>query len=147
MKENRHTILISCSRADAVPEIIRWGEADWWPKNSLMRFTRSDKGPVVVGTRYRQEVLMPFAPSWDAQVQDLSDSGITRRFMNGMFEGSETVSCGENASGVEVVYLMRYRVRGILNWLLWNPVFRRMHDANIEAILANLKEYLERKKS
>lgn len=142
-KENRHSILISCSFSEALCEIIRWGQAPWWPKNSLMCFVRKSAGEVGLGTRYRQKVLLPFAPSWDVEVTDLTDRSITRHFLNGMFTGQESVSLRSRGSEVEVNYEMSYQVNGLLNRIFWPLVFRRLHDNNIEAILANLKKYLE----
>lgn len=144
MKENRHSILINADAVRVLPEVVLWGEAAWWPKGSLMRFSRKEKGPVAVGTRYRQEVLLPFAPSWDVEVEALDSSRITRRFLNGMLEGShETVSCSSRESGVEVVYAMTYSVKGSVDRVLWTLIFQRLHDANIEAILSSLKNFLE----
>jgi hypothetical protein len=145
LQENHHSVLIACAPSQALPEIIRWGEATWWPKDSLMRFEREGSGEVRTGTRYRQKVLMPFAPSWDVEVTRLEDSGITRRFLNGMFEGEETVAVKPRGSGVEVSYRMSYSINGSLNRVLWPLVFRRLHDRSIEAILANLKRFLEKK--
>ena len=145
-KENYHSVLIACAPKQASSEIIRWGEAVWWPKNSLMRFEREGAGEVKVGTRYRQKVLMPFAPSWDVEVTRLADSGITRRFLNGMFTGEETVALKPSGPGIEVSYRMSYSINGSLNRVLWPLVFRRLHDRSIEEILANLKEFLEKKR-
>lgn len=141
--ENRHSIFVHCKIQDALPEVIRWGEAGWWPKNSLMRFTRYGQGEVKIGARYQQKVALPFAPSWDAEVSEVSDTGITRRFLNGMFRGEETVSLKDAGDACEVCYVMKYNVCGFLNRVLWPLVFRRLHDKNIEEILGNLKKYLE----
>lgn len=143
-RENRHVILIKARPGEVLTEIIRWGEAAWWPKDSLMSFFRPLKGAVELGTRYRQKVLLPFAPSWDVEVTALSDKGITRKFLNGMFSGQETVSMKEGLGGVEVNYLMHYRVNGAANSALWTLLFNKLHDRNIEAILKNLKEYSEK---
>lgn len=144
-KINRHGIRIHCDAARLQKEIIAWGEGAWWPKGSRMRFLRLTDGPVQKGTRYRQEVLLPFAPRWDAEVESMTDAGIRRRFLNGMFEGFETVGFAPAlAGGFDVAYEMHYRVRGFLNRLFWPAAFEKMHDANIELILKNLKEYLER---
>jgi len=145
-EENRHSILIEAKPEEALPEIVRWGEAAWWPKGSLMRFVRLGSGPVSVGTLYRQKVLLPFAPSWNAEVTALNGRGITRKFSNGMFEGQETVSFKEGPGGLEVGYFMHYRVSGRLNRVVWSLFFRRLHDNNIVAILRNLKIFLEKKR-
>ena len=142
---NRHAIAIKCDGNALLKEIVLWGEAEWWPKKSLMRFERLTEGEIKNGTRYRQSVLLPFAPSWDVEVGDLNKNSITRAFLNGMFSGSETISFLPAHSGFEVCYEMRYEVRGFLNRILWRLVFRNLHDQNIEAILHNLKEYLEDK--
>lgn len=141
---NRHRIRINCDAARLLKEIVAWGEGAWWPKKSRMRFSRLTAGPVQKGTRYRQEVLLPFAPRWEAEVESVAETSIRRRFLNGMFEGYEIVGFVPVQGGFDVVYEMRYHVRGFLNRLLWPVALEKMHDANIELILKNLKAYLER---
>jgi hypothetical protein len=145
MKKNRHTILVRVHPDRVVPEIVTWGEAVWWPRGSLMCFVRLTAGAVSVGTRYRQEVRMPLAPSWDVAVTGMTPQSITRSFLNGMFAGSETVSVRAEAVGTLVSYEMDYEVRGGGHRLLWALVFRRLHDANIRRILRSLKRYCEQK--
>jgi hypothetical protein len=145
VKENRHSVIVHCQFKEALAEIIRWGEAPWWPKNSLMRFTRQDLGPVQKGTRYRQKVILPFAPSWDVEVTDVTAFSTTRRFLNGLFCGQETVRLQSEGETIKVFYAMIYEVNGIFNKILWALVFRRLHDNNIETILANLKDFLEKR--
>ena len=145
MKENSHSIIVHCQFKEALAEILRWGESSWWSKNSLMRFVRQGSGPVQKGVRYRQEVLLPFAPSWDVEVSQITAWSITRRFLNGMFSGMETVSLKEEDSAIAVSYKMTYEINGILNKILWALFFRRLHDKNIEAILTNLKSFLEKR--
>ncbi len=143
MRENRHSILVHCSEEALVPEIVAWGEAPWWPRGSLMRFVRLTDGPVGVGTRYRQEVRLPFAPSWDVAVTAVGPYSITRSFLNGMFTGSETLSARQEPGGMRVVYEMDYEVRGMVPRALWVLILRYLHDANIRRILKNLKRYCE----
>ena len=145
-QENRHDIVIKSDQASVRYEILWWGEAVWWPQNSLMRFVRLTERPLCKGTRYRQEVVIPFAPSWEVEIDSLTDTSITRRFLNGMFMGFETVSFIDRAGSVEVSYRMYYECQGFLNHLLWLFVFKNLHDKNIELILASLKTYLEKGK-
>jgi hypothetical protein len=141
---NTHSVLVRAELGRVFPEVLRWGEAPWWPKGCPMQFVRTTPaGAVDKGTRYTQKVLLPFAPSWSVEVEEVTPASITRRFLNGMFAGSETVSVRSVEAGVEVVYEMRYCLNGAMNAVLWPLVFRRMHDANIEAILASLKNYSE----
>ena len=144
-KENKHSILVHCLFQEAYPEIVLWGEASWWPKGSLMRFVRKDSGPVAMGTRYRQQVLLPFAPAWDVEVGGLDAGSITRQLLNGMFSGSETISLEPAGPEIEIRYVMRYQINGVINKVMWPLVFERLHNRNIEEILSNLKKYLEKK--
>ena len=122
---------------------MTWGEAAWWPRGSLMRFTRLTDGAVGRGTRYRQEVQLPFAPSWDVKVTERTGQSITRSFLNGMFRGSETVSVAAEADATRVIYEMTYDVRGAGNKVLWPLVLMHLHNANIRRILKNLKRHCE----
>ena len=144
MNENRHRVIIKTLDEGAlVKEIFCWGEAGWWPKRSLMRFERKTEGPVAVGTRYVQKVMLPFAPQWEAEVDGLRPSGISRKFLGNMFDGHEDVHCRRLPEGFCVEYAMSYEVKGFLNRILWSLVFRRLHDKNIEDILNHLKKHLE----
>lgn len=145
VKINRHSIVIASGPQEAFKEIVRWGESSWWPEKSLMCFKRQTQGEVQEGALYRQQVMLPFAPSWNAKVEKLTDSSITRVFSDGMFDGHETVAMAARANGLEVVYEMCYQVKGVFNRLMWRMIFNKLHDQNIEMILRNLKEYLEKK--
>ncbi len=144
-KENLHSIVIRADFLSARLEIIRWGEGPWWPEKSQMRFVRLTDRPVQKGTRYRQEVLLPFAPTWNVEVEEVTENGITRRFLDGMFKGFETVSVLEQREGIKIDYRMHYEVQGLLNKLLWPLVFENMHNKNIKLILASLKNFLEKR--
>jgi hypothetical protein len=145
LKINTHKILIWSFVERVVPQIILWGEASWWPKDSHMRFTRTTgPGSVQKGTRYRQLVMLPFAPSWNVEVDRVTDMAITRSFLDGMFRGFETVSAKREGLQVAVTYEMHYSLNGIVNTILWLLIFRRMHDTNIEMILSSLKKHAER---
>ena len=143
---NHHFILIEAPADLIVPEVILWGEAVWWPKNSSMKFTRLTPGEIQAGTKYRQKVLLPLAPTWEAEVTRLvPGKEIERTFLNGMFKGKETVTLEERYNGTKVEYVMHYEVLGILNRILWQLFFRKMHDRNIEMILKALQNYVTTK--
>ena len=145
-QQNRHFIFIEALVEIISPEITLWGEASWWPKKSSMKFTRLTDQPVGVKTKYRQEVLLPLAPKWEAEVTRLiPNKEIERTFLNGMFKGKETVSLEERYNGTKVEYLMQYEVVGIFNKILWKLFFRKMHDQNIEMIFHALKEDIAKK--
>ncbi len=147
MSLNRHVIIVKGDPGEILKEITVWGEASWWPNSSLMKFVRlndNDK-EVKKGTRYRQEVCLPLAPSWEVEVENLDAKSITRKFLNGMFRGFETISFSPCSDGYEINYEMHYELQGVLNKLLWFILFRRLHDNNIEAILHNLKKYIEKR--
>ena len=146
-KENKHDIVIKSDLASVRYEILWWGEAAWWPRNSLMRFVRLTERPLRKGTRYRQEVALPFAPTWEVEIDSLIDTSITRKFLNGMFAGFETVSLVDRAGNIEITYRMHYEVRGFFYNFLWLFIFKNLHDNNIELILKSLKTYLEKDKS
>lgn len=143
---NQHFIFIEASRDLIAPEVILWGEAVWWPKNSSMKFTCLTRGDIQAGTKYRQEVLLPFAPKWEVEVTRLvSEKEIERTFLNGMFKGKETVTLEERYNGTKVEYVMHYEVVGIVNQILWKLFFQRLHDQNIEMILKALQGYVMNK--
>ncbi|MFA5039409.1 MAG: hypothetical protein WC732_06990 [Candidatus Omnitrophota bacterium] len=145
MDENRHDIMVKTSdRSALVEQIVLWGEASWWPRKSLMSFERLTGGAIAPGTKYIQKVVLPRGPRWRAEVSELTASGISRVFSDGMFSGYERVNCEPVGEGFRVDYVMHYEIAGALNKLLWALVFRRLHDQNIEEILRQLKRYMEK---
>lgn len=145
-KLNHHFIFIEASADLIAPEIILWGEAQWWPKNSSMKFTRLTPGEIQVGTKYHQKVLLPLAPKWEVEVTRLvPGKAIERTFLSGMFKGREIVTLDERYNGTKVEYAMHYEVLGILNQILWQLFFQRLHDQNIQMILKALQGYVTSK--
>ena len=139
---NHHFVLIEAPENVVGPQIILWGEAPWWPEKCSMRFIKKTIGPLAMGTEYEQRVV-PAGPHWNVRVTKLiPDREIERTFLNGMFQGKETVKIEGRYNGTRVSYLMQYEVRGIINKILWPLLFRRLHDKNIELILMALKDYV-----
>ncbi|MDD4909113.1 MAG: hypothetical protein PHR44_00295 [Candidatus Omnitrophica bacterium] len=144
---NYHARIIEAGIEGLFLEIVRWGEAGWWPENSLMRFSKTTDGPVREGSEYIQKVALPFGPSWKAAVSEIKQGeSITRKFKDGFLEGMETVSLKQMCCHkVKVEYEMLFKVRGWANKILWKLVFRGLHDRNLENILDNLKAYSEKR--
>ncbi len=143
---NHHFVFIEAPQELVGPEIILWGEASWWPKECTMKFIRETPGELKVGTRFKQKVLMPGAPSWDVEVTKLiPNQEIERTFLNGIFMGKETVALEGRQNGTRVDYTMCYKIRGRLNGMLWPLVFEKMHDKNVGLILSALKDFVIRK--
>lgn len=141
---NRHEVLIDTKDKETVfKQIVLWGEASWWPRNCFMKFTRLD-AVIQKGTTYRQKVLLPFAPSWLTCVTEIiENTRISRRYLDGLINGEETVSLAPQDSKLKVEYYLNYKIRGRINTILWKICFRALHDKNIKLILNNLKAYLE----
>ncbi len=146
---NHHFVLIEAPESIIGPEMITWGEAQWWPKGSRMRFKRLSALPIQIGTEYQQKVMAPVGGRhWRSRVTKLTPGHeIERTFMDGMFQGRESVTIEGRYNGTKVDYKMVFKVRGISNKIFWPLIFRRMHDANIRLILAALKKYCELKNS
>ena len=142
MKKNRHFIFIE-SFADIVgPQVMLWGEAQWWPEDCKMKFVRKTPGELNEGTQFQQEVLLPMGPKWDVKITKLvPNKEIERTFLNGMFKGKESVIIEERVNGTRVEYVMEYQIQGIINKILWKLVFERLHNKNIDMILAALQKY------
>jgi len=142
---NHHSIQVTAP-ADAIfRELLVWGESEWWPEDTPMRYTRLTGGDVGVGTRYHQKVHVPFGPEWDVEVVSVVEGeSVTRKFLNGMFSGTEKVYITKAGANNEAHFHMDFEVVGAVNRLLWDKVFRGKHDENIVKILAALKGYLEK---
>ncbi len=176
---NSHTIIINADIERIFQQALLWGEAEWWPKDCLMRYTRLDnseilmnaslrvafsdeaiskrqdchalrarndkvgsEGVVQSGTRYHQKVLLPFAPEWDVEIVSITPNReLKRRFLNGIFSGTDSVILEPVKDGIEVKAVMDFDVNGYFNKLAWRFVFEKMHDENVEKILRAMKEY------
>ncbi|MEK6681313.1 MAG: hypothetical protein AABY79_05035 [Nitrospirota bacterium] len=167
---NSHTVIINVDIEKVFKQALLWGEAEWWPKDSLMRYKRINNSPspyssprggeeikiipsplwgegkgegvVQVGARYHQKVLLPFAPEWDVEVVSITpNKEVTRKFLNGIFSGTDSVILEPKKEGVEVKTVMDFDVNGYFNKLAWRFVFERMHDENLEKILKAMKGY------
>lgn len=142
MPQNRHAIFIAAAAPKVFKQVVLWGEAEWWPKNSLMRFVRKSGGEIKVGTIYRQQVRLPFGPQWDVRVSEIiPDRKVGRKFLNGIFKGKEWVEVKTQSSGSRVDYVMAYEINGAINNLLWKIFFQRLHDRNLELILKSMRDY------
>lgn len=145
-KVNHHFILIEASEKIVGPEIICWGESEWWPKECRMRFRNITLGSVRIGTEYEMMIRAPFASRFYSRVTKLTpDREIERTFLNGMFKGREAVDIEGRYNGTKVNYTMHYQIRGIFNKILWLIIFKKLHDKNIKLILSALKTYAEKK--
>ena len=151
---NSHAIIINADIEKVFQEALLWGEAEWWPKDCLMRYTRlsnfpsplvgegKGEGVVQVGTRYHQKVLLPFAPEWDVEIVSVTlNKEVTRKFLNGIFSGTDSVILKPLKDGIEVKAVMDFDVNGYFNKLAWRFIFKRMHDENLEKILKAMKGY------
>ncbi len=145
-QRNHHFVFIEAPLDIVAPEIVLWGEASWWPKTCTMKFIRTADDEIKVGTRLRQKVLLPLAPSWDVKITKLTPGvEIERTFLNGFLEGFEKVTLEERVNGIRVDYTMEYRIQGSWNNALWVFAFEKMHDNNLEIILLALKKFCQKK--
>jgi uncharacterized membrane protein len=141
---NHHFVEIKAPLEKIFEEIVLWGESSWWPEESPMKYSREGKGEVKVGTIFHQKVDRPFAPEWGVEVTAIVPGReVSRKFINGMFRGTDRVYIIPNRGFNEVHFLMDYEVAGMLNRILWTRIYRRMHDDNIKLILRSLKASLE----
>jgi hypothetical protein len=127
-------------------ELVKWGEAVWWPKDSLMNFKNLMR-EAKEGTIYLQKVKLPFGPSWHTRNEIIDEKNfyIKRVFLDGMFsQGYEEIYLKEENSFKKVIYTFSAYIHGFLNKILWKLIFRKLHIKNLDKILNALKEYKER---
>ena len=129
-------------------ELISWGQSSWWPKQTLMSIENLS-GTIDVGTRYRQQVKVPFGPNWCTvnKVIDKKNLYIRRDFFGNMFDGFEelTIVPDEDGNG-EVCYTFAAELKGALSRFFWKNGAKKIHTDNITMILSSLKEYLEKQR-
>ncbi len=130
-------------------QLLLWGVAPWWPKDSLMKIERVDGNDVVANARYRYKVNVPFVgPGWLAvnRVVDTKNMYLRRDFFEGSFEGFEEFSVYPDDNGYgEVTYTFAADVKGLLAKMFWERGGKEKHIANIDLILKVLKTSIEKK--
>lgn len=142
-KINRHFVFIEAPLSWVAPQLMLWGEADWWPKKSLLKITKLESEEIKVGTQYQIRAKWFRGPVWIVQVTKLVPSSLMERtFLSGMFEGFESVTIEERANGTRVDYEMRYTIKGILNKIFWRFIFNKLYDKNMKMILSALNQYV-----
>jgi len=141
---NHHFIGVRASSQAVFDQLLLWGEAPWWPKDSPMQYERLTGGEVGMGSRYRQKITVPFGPAWDVEIESVVDGrAVTYRFINGMFKGVYRLYVIPTGELTEAHFLMDYEVVGGLNRFLWDRLTKKKHDRNLARLLRALKGYLE----
>jgi len=140
---SRHFVFIEAPILSVGPEAMLWGEASWWPKSCVLRFTRLTPGDIAVGTVYQQQIVKKFfALKWQVAVTRFEPNRlIERTFQSGMLKGFEVVMVGERSNGTRVDYELHYEIRGLVNKILWPLFYKKKYGANIELVLSALKAY------
>ena len=137
--------IIVSSPQSIFEELLTWGESSWWPKKSLMQF-KNLSGKREKSSVYLQKVRLPFGPSWHTrnEIIDPENLRIKRVFLDGMFDGFEELSVEKlQDNAFKAVYKFSYRIKGLINKIMWSLLFKRLHTKNIVLILGSLKRHLE----
>jgi len=145
MDETIHQeIIIAAAKGSIFQELLLWGEAEWWPKRSLMRFINLSH-TIGENALYLAQVKLPYGPHWHMRNELVDEKAgcIRRVFLDGMFKGFEELRIVPQKDCFKVIYTFCVRVRGFLNRLMWKYVFRNRHIKNIAGILVSLKLYLQ----
>ena len=142
---NHHSVIIKASQEKIYKEVLYWGESDWWPKESPMRYTRLSGGSgAALGARFHQKVHVPFGPGWEVEVISATPHReVSWRFLQGMFTGVYRVYIIPDEDACELHFMMDYEIAGLFNRLVWRFISLGQHDRNIKLILNSLKDYVE----
>lgn len=142
---NHHSVIVRASQEKIYREMLSWGESEWWPKESPMRYTRLSGGSgAVPGIRFRQKVHVPFGPEWEVEVISATPlREVSWKFIEGMFTGVYRVYIIPEGDGCELHFMMDYEIAGLVNRLVWRFYSLSQHDGNIMLILNSLKDYVE----
>ncbi|MCB9757765.1 MAG: hypothetical protein H6753_04985 [Candidatus Omnitrophica bacterium] len=124
-------------------ELITWGESSWWPQDCLWKYIRQTDGEIRVGTQYLIKINKPSAADWTAQVTQLLPKCLVERtFEKGLFNGFERITMEERANGTRIDYELHFKIRGLLNILMWPFLFRAQYVKTINKVMDALKDYV-----
>lgn len=126
-------------------ELIKWGQAQWWPRESLMEI-KNLTGQIKEGTVYHQKVKLPFAPYWHTknEIVDESNFYIKRVFLDGVFKGGyEEVRIVNEGKVKKIIFSFSPQFHHWFDRFSWKILFKYLHKRNINRILNNLKRRLE----
>ena len=128
----------------AGPEAMLWGEGTWWPQKSLTRFEKISDGPVAVGARFKIKIAKLMTPSVLVEVTKCVPNNILEfTFKSGMFKGGhEVIKIEERANGTRIDYTLSYRIKGILNQILWPLLYNKQYEENSKLVMNALKEHV-----
>lgn len=128
------------------PESLLWGEASWWPKNSLIRFRRTSQQELGVGATYEINLNFPIPQKSVAEVTQYEPGRlVVRTFKEGFFKGSESVRAEERANGTRVEYEMRYMVSEPVKKIFWDLFLRKSYIAAINKVFLSLQAHCVKK--
>ena len=143
---NHHFFFVEVPVELVGPEAAVWGEGTWWPQKSLTNFERISEGELGVGTRFKIKITKPMTPPMVVEVTKFVPNRFLEfTFKSGIFKGGqEVITIGERANGTRVDYELHYRVRGILNQILWSLLSHKQYEANITLVMDALREHVLR---
>ena len=126
------------------PEAMAWGQGTWWPQKSLTHFVKAAEGEVGVGTRFKIKIAKPMTPAVLVEITNFIPNNILEfTFKSGMFKGGhEVIKIEERANGTRVDYTLNYRIKGILNQILWPLLYHKQYAENSKLIMTVLKEHV-----
>ena len=65
-----------------------------------------------------------------------------RTFRQGFFSGYEVLQTSERANGTRIDYEMHYQVKGFLQTMLWNLLYKKKYVQAMESVLDALKQHI-----
>ena len=129
---DRQFIFIEAPINIAGPASVLWGDAAWWPKNSLIRFKRLSQQELGLGVTYETSLNFPIPQKWLAEVTQYEPGRlVVRTFKEGFFTGFESVRAEERANGTRVEYELHYAIPDQIKKILWDLFLRKIYIANI----------------
>jgi len=144
--QEAHQFIFTEAPIDIVAELaLEWGTPLWWPKTCPLEFIASDNIPLRENKFYTLQIQGVYPLRCRAQVtKHIPDRCVELTFTTGIFEGQEKITLEERSNGTRIDHEIRYRIRGILNQILWHGLYARQYERWINSILLTIKEFSEK---
>ena len=135
-----HFVFIEEPFDKVAPELMKWEESSWWPKNAGIAVVRSPSGPIQVGTIFQYKLG---ARGWTSEVVRFSPNRLlASTFKSGLLQGAEAISIEERANGTRVEYEIRYQIKNLVDKIIWMFVGERVYSKAMKKILAAFRNYM-----
>lgn len=125
------------------PQAVRWGEGEWWPKESVLYCLRKVPGDLQLGAQYKIKMLIPLAKDLEMEISKFSPSReIEWTYTKGILQGKQWLLMEGRYNGTRVEFILEYQIKGFLNRVAWRFLFKQKFLDAVKLSLQALQKHV-----